>query len=79
MFCSRCGAERTTRALFCACGKVFSAEELRAVHLTGPAGMSPRVERFWETGDPTYLDSKVPVAAVDRANADLPRHIGGDA
>lgn len=79
--CPRCGERRPTGGrLFCpSCGKAFDPAELRSVKLHGPTGESQRVDRFWRTGDPAYLDPKVPVPATDHANRDMPRHIGGDA
>jgi len=79
--CPRCGLPREgCDLLFCPeCGKLWSRDDLSSVQLQGPAGMSPRVERFLATGDADYTDARIPIAVTDRANADLPRHIGGDA
>lgn len=74
--CKRCGAVRTGSHLFCSCGAVWDKTELNSIRLNGPTGESQRVDRFWRTGDPTYLDPKVPVPVVDKMNSDMPRHIG---
>lgn len=67
MDCPRCGNVRPpTHALCCVeCGAVYDRQELRTVHLTGPAGLSQRVERFLATGDPDYTDTRIPVARTD--------------
>jgi hypothetical protein len=45
--------------LFCGlCGKEREKGSLRRVKLqgfTGAASLNPNIERFWETGDPTYV------------------------
>jgi hypothetical protein len=59
MECSRCQNPRTTRNLFCACGKLYSKAELANVQVAGFVGVAnstnPKLERFWATGDPTGL------------------------
>lgn len=49
-------AGETARSLFCAtCGKVLDPVGLKRVRIqgfTGAASTNPKIERFWETGDP---------------------------
>jgi hypothetical protein len=47
-------------AVFCVeCGKIIDLEGLRSIRLAGAIGVrhssNPKIERFWQTGDPTGL------------------------
>lgn len=51
-------------AIFCECGRVIDQSALKSVGLkgfTGAASMSPRVERFLETGEPAVLKDNWPL------------------
>lgn len=56
----RCETCPDTERMFCPlCGRVADVTALRAVRLVGfigPGSINPRVERFWETGDPEVFD-----------------------
>lgn len=57
---TRCTKCPDTDRMFCPlCGRVADVAALRAVCLLGfigPGSLNPRVERFWETGDPEVFD-----------------------
>jgi hypothetical protein len=63
MACPRCNHENVeAQRLFCEnCGAVVDRSNLRAVRLLGPVGVqhsnSPKIEQFWETGDPSVFAS----------------------
>ena len=62
-----CSQPATTN-LFCpACGKLLERGSLRRVRIEGfhgPESTSPRMEAFWNTGDPRCFDTSVPVGTV---------------
>jgi hypothetical protein len=60
MECMHCGNTNASLRppVFCVnCGKADRAalESIGLQTFTGPASLSPSVERFWETGDPDVL------------------------
>lgn len=57
MECNYCGTEYT-RSNFCpTCGKCRpgALRNVKIMGFTGPASLSPTVEKFWHTGDPDDL------------------------
>lgn len=59
--CSRCNHTETDRSLFCStCGAVLDMDDLKGVRLMGAIGVahssSPKIEEFWNTGDPNVFD-----------------------
>jgi hypothetical protein len=61
MACQRCQHENIdVKRLFCEnCGAVLDRAGLSKVRLMGPVGVqhsnSPKIEEFWETGDPAVF------------------------
>lgn len=57
--CPRCGEPVQERAVFCpSCGAVVDLEGLRGQRIVGFVGAqstNPKVEQFWETGDPSVF------------------------
>ncbi len=68
MKCVRCGDPRPseTTLLFCSCGKLWDRNDLKNIVLAPVPGSSLRVERFLQTGDPNYTDSRIPITVTDR-------------
>lgn len=49
---------------FCECGKVVDPDGLKRTAINGFSGgqsMSPRVEKFWQTGEPEVLKRSWPL------------------
>jgi len=63
MRCPRCGhVNAEARRLFCEqCGKALDPDGVRSVRLAGFVGVlhstSPKIEKFWSTGDPSVFAS----------------------
>ena len=46
--------------VFCRCGKVVDLAGLKSIDVAGfrgPQSLNPKMETFWETGDPSVFDS----------------------
>jgi hypothetical protein len=60
MICPRCESSDPGATLFCQhCGKLLDRAALEHVRLMGPVGVqhstSPKIEQFWQTGDPAVF------------------------